>query len=383
MRVVEVISDMNIGGAGVLLLNRLAYCNGDKYNTCVALPRGSALAPRIRALGVECVEMDVRGDASFDLRAIGKYIRLFRRHRPEVINSHGALSARLAAMLCGVPLKICTRHCFFPVPKRYGLIKWIVSPLNDLCTDAFIAVADAAKQNLISLGVDERKIFVIINGVAPLKAISAGEKDELRRTLRISADTTVLGICARLEACKGHEWFLKVLRELRGDAVRYVALLIGDGSLRRQLEKRTFELGVGDMVRFIGFVEDVSPYMNVVDININCSVGTETSSLALSEGMSLHKPAVVSDYGGNPYMVKHGENGFVCPCFDHLGMAEYIRILRNDRELYQRMSDNAYARFCNELNVERMSRHTYELYEKQYAAKMKKKRGWTKSQLRF
>jgi glycosyltransferase involved in cell wall biosynthesis len=110
-------------------------------------------------------------------------------------------------------------------------------------------------------------------------------------------------------------------------------------------------------------VSDVSPLMNISDLSINCSIGTETSSLALSEGMSLGLPAVVSDYGGNPYMIKHRVNGFVCKTGDSEKMAEYIVRLKNDRELYSKMSEKARERFENELNARSMTQKTNRLYD--------------------
>jgi glycosyltransferase involved in cell wall biosynthesis len=106
--------------------------------------------------------------------------------------------------------------------------------------------------------------------------------------------------------------------------------------------------------------------MEIADINVNCSVGTETSSLALSEGMSIGLPAVVSDYGGNPYMVRHGENGFVYPCGDTHIMAEYIIKLVGDRELYEKMSMAARRRFADELNAKSMTEKTTSLYTSLY-----------------
>ena len=108
--------------------------------------------------------------------------------------------------------------------------------------------------------------------------------------------------------------------------------------------------------------------MNIAHININCSVGTETSSLALSEGMSIGLPAVVSDYGGNAYMVHDGINGFVCPCYDHITMAGRIQTLISNKRLYEYMSAEAYSRFCCELNAEAMTKKTNKLYDKLYDA---------------
>ena len=47
MKVLHVISDKNIGGAGVLLCNLLKCFEKERVESIVALPYGSELAPRI------------------------------------------------------------------------------------------------------------------------------------------------------------------------------------------------------------------------------------------------------------------------------------------------------------------------------------------------
>ena len=368
MKIIEAISDTNIGGAGVLLVNRLKHTDTAKYRTRVLLPKGSKLVPRILDTGVECIELDIAGDRSMDPCAIPEFLRAIKEYKPDIINSHGCMSSRIAATMCGVPINICTRHCVFPISSKYKLLKWFFAPVNSCLSDVFIAVADAAKQNLISLGIKDKKIKVIINGAEPLKKLDQMQKDHLLKELNIPQGSTVLGFCARLEECKGHDWFLKALSELDRRGANCVALFIGDGSQKTALIEKSRELGVEKMVRFIGFVNDVSPYMNISHININCSVGTETSSLALSEGMSIGLPAVVSDYGGNPYMVHDGLNGFVCSCYDYVRMADCIQTLINDKNLYKRMSEEAYRRYYREFNARSMTEKTNKLYDELYSA---------------
>ena len=43
IRVLNIISDTNIGGAGRVLLNYLRYTDRNRFETLVALPRGSLL----------------------------------------------------------------------------------------------------------------------------------------------------------------------------------------------------------------------------------------------------------------------------------------------------------------------------------------------------
>ncbi len=362
MKVVEIISDTNIGGAGVLLCNRLKYTDMNKYKTLVLLPKGSNLCQRLKEINVPYFEVDCAGDRSLDIRAVNKYRKIISRFSPDIINAHGCLSARIAAFICRVPVKICTRHCVFDVTKRekaFGI-------LNNLLSDRFISVAHSAKQNLLDMGVRENKISVIINGAVPLTHTSDEYRSELRKKLNIGHNTTVLGFCARLEPCKGHEWFLKCVRLLAAQKFDFKVLLIGDGSQREHLVHLCHKYKISNRVIFCGFVSNVSPLMNIVDININCSVGTETSCLALSEGMSLGIPAVVSDYGGNPYMVKNGQNGLVCRAGDHRQMSRYILLLANDKKLYMKMSQNARARFEHELNAISMTKKTNRLYDELY-----------------
>ena len=102
--------------------------------------------------------------------------------------------------------------------------------------------------------------------------------------------------------------------------------------------------------------------MNITDINVNCSIGTETSSLALSEGMSIGIPAIASDYLGNTYMIREGENGMIFPQGDYDVLAEKIEQLLSDNKLYNMFSKGAKKRFNNELNA----KFTAEVTEKYY-----------------
>ena len=121
-------------------------------------------------------------------------------------------------------------------------------------------------------------------------------------------------------------------------------------------------MGISDRVIFTGFSDDVERWFNCFDLNVNCSVGTETSSLALSEGMSIGVPAVASSYGGNPYMVKHGENGFIYKMRDAEDLAARIAQIADDRDLYVTMSEAAYQRFATELNSAKMTAETLSFY---------------------
>lgn len=365
IKVIEAISDGNIGGAGILLCSRLKCSDKSKIESVVVVPRQSKLVTRLEKLGVRVVEVDCQADKSFDIRILPKLIEIVKREEPDIVNAHGWFTFRIAAMMRCVKLRLYTRHCTFPIKKyfRSKIVKRGFGFFTKLLSHHVIAVAHVVKDNLVKMGVREEDVSVIINGCEGLKAYNEAEKVLFRHKLGIEDKALVLGINARLESYKGHECLFKAIQLLK-NKIPLKCLVIGGGSIREELEKKTKDLDINSLVIFTGFVEDVTPYINIIDININCSIGTETSSLALSEGMSVGKPSVASDFGGNPYMVQDGVNGFIFPQNDPDVLADRILKLMSDRSLYLKMSANAKKRFEDELNAAAMTKKTEALYER-------------------
>lgn len=376
MRVLEAISDTNIGGAGVLLCTRLKYSNRQRIHTTVILPKGSELISRLKQINIPIITLDGCYDQSLDWKVIGKLCSILQRIRPHLVNCHGCLSFRIAATLCRVPVVIYTRHCVYPVPtwQKLPIIKQGIGKLQKILSPNIIAVAEAAKDNLLQMGLSPSGIHVIINGAEGLKTQSFQARAATRNALGIPDTACVIGICARLEPCKGHMELLKAAQILLQADDRYHFLIIGGGSLDGVLKQFCKQKHIQQHVHFIGFVQDVSPYMNIVDIQVNCSNGTETSSLALSEGMSLGKPSVVSNYGGNPHMVQHGINGFVYPLGNVTALAKRIQQLAQNPLLYKRMATNAYHRYCTEFNAKRMTTQTEAQYQTLFLRSVKRVR---------
>jgi glycosyltransferase involved in cell wall biosynthesis len=104
-------------------------------------------------------------------------------------------------------------------------------------------------------------------------------------------------------------------------------------------------LGIAYAVRFTGFVNDTAPYYQLMRINVNASTGTETSCLALSEGMSASLPMIVSDFGGNRAMIGNSDAGIVIPMNDAMALANGILEILNDPEREETMRAAARKRF--------------------------------------
>ena len=365
IKVFEVLSDMNIGGAGKLLLTRMSLSDKEKFDEQVIIPRGSLLEDEFRNIGYSPVFMKYCKDRSFNIREIINLCKLFKKEAPDIVNAHGCLSARIAAYLARVPVRIYTRHCAFEpsIYMTYRPVKSAIRYFSKLFSTKIIAVADAAKENLTDVGIDPQMIEVIINGVVAVERYSDEKNRRVRKELGIPEKAFVCGICARLEDAKGIDTLIRAARVLLRSNKDYYFMIVGTGSLKYYLKELTDALGISSRVKFCGFQKDITPYLNCFDVNINCSRGTETSSLALSEGMSIGLPCIASDWGGNPYMVKDGYNGMIYPTDDFISLADCISRIRDDRELYKTLSHNAILRYEDELTALKMTRKTEKLYE--------------------
>lgn len=347
IKVLQVSSDTNIGGAGKCILTFLENYDRSRFDMAVVLPKNSLLKPHIEALGVRIIEADGIADKSLGFEGIKSLKKIFKKEKPDVIHTHASMSARIAARLCRGIKIVYTRHCVYePSPRiSKGIGKKINGFVNNYFTDEIIAVAEAAKKNLTDSGVDERKIKVILNGIKPIEPLTDDEKSAIKKKYGIGENQKVVSILARLEPVKGHEFLLQAAKTVKEKGFDVKFIIAGTGSVENELKQLSDEMGLSDTVLFTGFVSDVREIVNITDISANASYGTEATSIALLEGMCLGKPAVVSDFGGNPGVIENGVNGFLFEAKNASEMAErFCDILGND-ELYKSLCEGSVRRF--------------------------------------
>jgi len=362
IRVLDIISDTNIGGAGRVLLNYLRYTDRTQFETLVAVPRGSLLKVPLEEAGAQVLEVDGIADRSYCREDIALLRKTIAQVRPDLVHTHGCLSGRIAARREKVPV-IYSRHSAFPVPAklRYPPGRWVNKFINEHYADKIIAVSPAAAENLTDGGISPKKITVMMNGVAPVARSAPEVCQALREQWGIREGDFVLGILARLEDYKGHMDILQAARALKDQGRAIKVLVAGVGPFEEELRRETARLELEDTVLYLGFVTDVAPLLSVLDLQLNASYGTETSSLSILEGMSMGLPAVVSDYGGNPWLIDDGQDGLLFPTRDSLALARAIARLMDDREELSRMGQRAaeifQARFTGQIfagNVEKV-----------------------------
>ncbi len=324
IRIMQVLTDTNVGGAGIWLLNYLkTYCR-ERFEMVVVLPAGSALIPMAEETGVRVVTAEKIADQSFSVPGIRELREIMIREEPDVVHTHASLSARIAARLEKIPV-VNTRHCLEP-PKRH-VKRFVYQFLNNALSDRVIAVSEAVMENLLQDGIKADKLRIVYNGITPLREYSLQERRLLRQEHNIPDTATVVGIVARLEPVKNHAMFLEAAKFIATACPDTLFMIVGDGSLRTELEKQAEPLG--ERVLFTGYLPDVTDAVNMMDI-LTLTSEHEALSISLIEGMSIGKPAVATKSGGPSEVIEQGISGILVDPNDAVAFSmAVIRLIQN------------------------------------------------------
>ncbi|HYF83729.1 MAG TPA: glycosyltransferase [Clostridia bacterium] len=359
IKVIHVLSDMKIGGAGSWLLNLLRSINKEKYDIKIVLPQGSLLIAKVQELGFEAIPVDGMKDKSFDLGAVRLMLGIFKKEKPQIVHTHASLSARLAARLAGVKI-INTKHCIDS--RKTGIKKLAGACVNTLLSDSIIAVSTAVKQNVADNGVAESRISVIYGGVCQVKELGDEERDRVRQSWGIAAEEIVVGVVARLTQVKGHKHFIDAAEIISRDNVNVKFVIAGTGPKEQELKDLAAQRGLADRVVFTGFIDNIYEIFNIIDINVISSL-SEALCLSIIEGMCVGKPSVGTNIGGIPEVIKDGYNGFLVPAGDSIMLADAILKLVRDPELRKAMGEKGRELVAQNFTADAMARGIEELYE--------------------
>ena len=207
IKVLHILTDKNIGGAGRWLLYYLKYHNRNAFQVKVVLPHDSLLADAVKALDVPVIAMEEMEDRSFDKKAMKALVKLFKEEKPDIVHTHASMTARMAARAAMVPSIFNTKHCMESAP---GILpkKIVRREVNAAFSDKIIAVSRAVRRSMVHAGTSPEQIAVVYNGIDPIAIPTAEEKMVLLESYGGKACEMAVGMVARLEEVKDHETFL-------------------------------------------------------------------------------------------------------------------------------------------------------------------------------
>lgn len=187
--------------------------------------------------------------------------------------------------------------------------------------DRVIVPSEYLKRMVTGWGVAPERVSVIYNAHPAGTESQPISQSEARRQLNLPEGPLLL-TPARLTVWKGIDTSLRALAGF--SQARLV--VAGDGPERPALERLAADLGVAGRALFAGRVpnEQMALYYRAADYTLLVS-GYEGLSHVLVESLAAGTPAVASDKGGNPEVVRHGVNGLLTPYADVETLGETLR----------------------------------------------------------
>ncbi len=293
-----------------------------------------------------------------------KLMMFFRENGVENlhVNDTGAEPASIAARLSGVQRIIGTLHVMPSENKDW--ISHLIEFVSVRCMDVAITVSEATKNAWIKqTRISENKIKVIYNGIDFSYFNHATEQFSMKHELGISLDKIVVGVPARLHPMKGHCYLFEAIKRIKVDKGNIVFLLIGDGEMLASLESSVIQLGLTDMIKFLGYRSDVPKILSNLDFVVLPTV-FEALPFALIEAQVSGKAVIASNVGGIPEIIEDGVTGILVSPRDSLALAEAITMLINDSELCKKMGDAGCKRAKQLFSLNRMVDETLYVFKK-------------------
>lgn len=310
-----------------------------EIQSCCAVFGESLFTQRLRNCDIPIKIFSRRG--RFSVRLLGDLVGYVRHGRFDGVHCHGYVGmvyGLLAAALARVPLRIVTIHSDVRRPGR-GLTLFSQGSflLAKLLGAYFIAVSDDLRQQVIQkLGLSSRKIFRVHNGIAVDAFHGEEQPAALRQQLGASSADTVVSIIGRLGEEKGHEYFLHAARQLLDKDEQFFFLILGDGPLESKIKALVRDLRIAHRVRFLGFIQDVKPYLCATDVCVIASLH-EGIPYALLEAMSLGRPIVSTQTGGLVEVLRDGHEAIMVPVKSAVHIRDAVLRLAGDKELAKQL----------------------------------------------
>ncbi|MFQ3237193.1 MAG: glycosyltransferase involved in cell wall biosynthesis [Paraglaciecola sp.] len=355
--------DMRIGGTEMVIKNIIQGSDTNQFDMsifCIEQTIGPwGIELQNAGLNISAVERKPGFDVSL-IFAIRKHLK---KHKIDVIHCHqytpwvygvlGALATKTKVVF--------TEHGRFH-PDSSTWKRKLVNPWLCKITVHIAAISKATKQALIDFeNIPENRIDVIYNGINPPK-VDPQKTTELRIKLKIPQDAKVLGTIARLDPIKNHRMMLEAFSLVLEDHPNTFLIIVGDGEERDNILKQIEVLNIKDKVIMPGYDPQPQHYLALMDIFLLSSL-SEGTSMTLLEAMSLSKPCVATNAGGNAEIVKNNVTGFVTK--NDVATDYHLAICRllDDKTLTQKLAKNGKEEFIDTFTVHHMTQQYSQLYK--------------------
>jgi glycosyltransferase involved in cell wall biosynthesis len=362
LRILHISSAQTFAGGERYLVDLVNALAARGHELFVAVRRRSPLNDKLELPSENVIELPLRN--ALDAKSAGALAKLTRDRQIEIVHVHMARDYPLAAYAvrrsAGAKL-IVTRHVLFPLNRLHKLT---LARVSKVIAVSHAVARDVGAQALVA----SHKIAVIHNGVDVDRIESVRsrfQRTEFLRRWDLPEDRLLVGSVGTLTPLKGYEDLLRAAARVRDVAPEAFFVISGVDSSPGQtyqstLERLIGELDLGDHVRLINWMDDITELFCALNIFVSAS-HSESFGLAIVEAMAAGAAIVATQTEGASEIIRDGETGQLVPVGDAEQMARAIISLLRDSETRQTMADAARTA-VEGFSLARMVDETEELY---------------------
>jgi glycosyltransferase EpsF len=298
------VSAMERGGAETLIMNIYRNLDRSKIQFDFVTHRTAKgdFEDEILSLGGKIFRIPSLGEDG-PLKYIRNLVTIMSRESYEAIHSHTDFQSgfpALAAKICGIKNRICHSHSNnWPQgrgTKATVTLKILQTIIRFSATKYCSCSMEAAEFLFGKKLVEKSKVNILRNGIdlSQFLNVDPSSREGVIKELHLNGDVKMIGHVGRFSESKNHFFILKVLQKLVVEDPYVIALLVGDGPLRDQVEIEAKRLGIMKNVRFLGVRDDIPKLMKAFDVFIFPST-FEGFGIVAIEAQSAGTPCVTSD----------------------------------------------------------------------------------------
>ena len=236
--------------------------------------------------------------------------------------------------------------------RFWGMVFKRISELNYYWADKIITVSKFNMRWQKELGADERRIKIIPNGV------DVNRFKPISETVDRWSVISVIRIDPLKDAINLIEAMNYVINEIC-EARCYIYGPITDHEYMDYCQKKINDLGLGDHVKFMGYISNPELAYNRGWVVVQPSI-SEGAPIAVIEAMACGKPVVATDVGGVSEIL--GDAGILVPPRNPKALARGIVKILSDEELAKKLGLKARMRALSRFPIQRVVREYMETY---------------------
>ena len=303
---------------------------------------------------------------SLGLMALPGLLRAALRFRPHIIRDHSPYSYGLVSPWIGRLLRVPVVGMIYHLDRSLKGARWVERSLLGRY-DFVLTISKFSQKQLQQiaphLGNCTEAIYC---GVGPQFARPESDGGVWRKRMGIPPDVPLFSTSGVLSPRKNHAFLLQVMQAWFHLGRDGFLIVTGEGELAQQLKNQARAAEVAERVLFPGYLPEnelCRAFENSTAFLFPSRM--EGFGLAPAEAMACGTPAIVSDRGALPEVVRNGETGFVLP-IDQGPEAwlQAMACLCDEPGLRGRMAAAALADVGERFNWERAGRETEAVFRR-------------------